>query len=207
VSDDQPGTDWVNAVLAEYGAHRAEVVAAAGTQQQTLAFGATAVGLVVAGAFNVWSNRLLASAAFLGAVPLLCVFVLVQWVGYAAGLIRVGLYLEHLEDALRTAYPAAPPQVFVWEKTLAAATRRGNWWKASYEWHDFGAIAMFTLLAYGSIALGAYRAYARHEAAVTAVVLLEILMLSGIAGRFLYDVAKSRRRVRESFEADREADA
>jgi hypothetical protein len=141
--NDKP--DWVGAVLAEYEAHRSEVVSEAETQQQTLALGATAVGLVVAGAFNVWNNKLLGSVAFLGLVPLLCLFVLIQWVGRAAGLMRVGLYLEQLEAALRAAYSSAPPKAFTWETTLASTTRRGRWWKASYEWHDFGAIAIFAL--------------------------------------------------------------
>src|SRR6266851_4611909 len=116
---------------------------------------------------------------------------------------RVGLYLEQLEDALRTAYPSAPPKVFVWEKTLAETTRQGKWWKASYEWHDFGAIAIFALLAYGSIALGAYRVYARHKVVVIPLVLIEILLLSGFAIRFLLEVGRARTRVRRSFERDR----
>jgi hypothetical protein len=194
--------DWTSAVLAEYEAHRLEVVSEAETQQQTLALGATAVGLVVAGAFNVWSNRLLVSIAFLGLIPLLCLFVLVQWVGRAAGLMRVGLYLEQLEDALRTGYRTAPPQAFTWEKTLADTTRRGHWWEASYEWHDFGAVAIFALLAYGSIALGAYRAYADHEAIVIVLVVLEIVLLTALAIRLLREVATARQKVRQSLQAE-----
>jgi hypothetical protein len=115
---------------------------------------------------------------------------------------RVGLYLEQLEEAIRKAFPSAPPKVFIWEKTLAETTRRGKWWRASYEWHDFGAIAIFALLAYGSIALGAYRIYAGHKATVIALVLIEILLLSGIAIRFLREVATARKRVRKRFDAD-----
>jgi hypothetical protein len=190
-------------VLAEYEAHRTEVVSEAEAQQQTLGLGATSVGLVVAGAFNVWDNGVLVSVAFLGVVPLLCLFVLVQWVGRAAGLMRVGVYLEQLEDALRYAYPLAPPNVFVWEKALAQTTRHGRWWKTSYEWHDFGAIAIFALLAYGSVGLGAYRVYAGHEATVIVLVVAEIASLSGLAIRFLREAAMARARVRHSFEADR----
>ena len=197
MSGSEDRTEWANAVLAEYAAHRAEVISEAGTQQQTLALGATAVGLVVAGAFNVWSNILLVSVSFLAVVPLLCLFVLVQWVGRAVGLLRVGVYLQQLENALRAAYPAAPPAVLVWEKTLEETTHQGKWWNASYGWHDFGAIAIFALLAYGSVALGAYRAYARHEAAVVAVVLVEILAMTGVAALFLYQVATARHRLRE----------
>ena len=191
--------EWTDAVLAEYAAHRSEVISEAETQQQTLALGATAVGLVVAGAFNVWSNKLLVSIAFLGVVPLLCLFVLIHWVGRAAGLLRVGVYLQQLEEALRAAYPDAPPNVLIWEKTLERTTRQGRWWKASYEWHDFGAIGIFALLAYGSIALGAYRAYARHESSVIVLVIIEVLVMSGFAIRLLSEVAMARQRLRQHF--------
>jgi hypothetical protein len=62
---------WVDAALAEYEAHRAEVVAEAEARQHTLAFGATAVGIVAAGGFNVWDEKLVATVAFLAAVPLI----------------------------------------------------------------------------------------------------------------------------------------
>jgi hypothetical protein len=205
MTGDETKPYWVDAALAEYAAHRSEVVSEAEAQQQTLGLGATAVGLVVAGAFNVWGNAVLVAVAFLGVVPLLCLFVLVQWVGRAAGLLRVGLYLERLEDALRAAYPLAPPNVFSWEKTLSATTRRGKWWKASYEWHDFGAIAIFAILAYGSIALGAYRVYARDSVVVIPLAFVEGLVFSGFAVRFLREAATARGRMRDSLEADQPA--
>ena len=193
-SEDKPV--WVDAVLVEYEAHRAEVVSEAETQQQTLALGATAVGLVVAGAFNVWSDSVLAGVAFLGVVPLLCLFVLVQWVGRATGLLRVGLYLEQLEDALRAAYPTAPTNVFVWERSLVASSRHGKWWQASYQWHDYGAISIFALLSYGSIALGAYRVSSGHPVRVSLLTFLVGLGLSAFAIRFLREAATARRRLR-----------
>ena len=48
--------------------HWAEVVAEGAAQQQILAFGAAAVGIVVAGAFNVWMMGI-AAVAFMGAGP------------------------------------------------------------------------------------------------------------------------------------------
>jgi hypothetical protein len=203
VNGDESGRSWVTAVLAEYDAHRSEVLSEAQAQQQILALGATAVGLVVAGAFNVWDNQLLASVAFLGVVPLLCLFVLVQWVGRAAGLMGVGFYLQHLEEALRDAYPTAPRAVFSWEKSRAEKEPRGRWWTADYEWHDVGAIAIFALLAYGSIALGAYRAYDRHEAAALVLLVVETLVLTVIAIRFLHETTTVRDRVREGLNGRR----
>jgi hypothetical protein len=201
VSAEEGKPDWVDAVLAEYEAHRSEVISESETQQQTLAWGATAVGLVVAGAFNVWGNRLLVSIAFMGVVPLLCLFVLVQWVGRAAGLLRVGVYLQQLEEALRSAYPAAPANVLVWEKTREESSRQGKWWQANYEWQAYGAIAIFAALAYGSIALGAYRGYKGHGTLVLVLVLVEILLLSGLAARFIHEAATTRHRLRQQLPA------
>jgi len=130
-------------------------------------------------------------------VPLLCLLVLVQWVGRALGLMRVGVYLQGLEDALRAAYPSAPPTVFGWEKLLADARPEG-WWKPSYEWHDFGAIAVFVLLAAGSIGLGGYRGYARHEATVTAFVVAESIFLALFAIALIVEMAYVRRNVRRT---------
>lgn len=194
---------WVDAVLAEYEAHRLEVLAEAQAQQQTLALGATAVGLAVAGGFNIWDNRPLASVAFLGLVPLLCLFILVQWVGRAVGLLQVGVYLQQLEDAFRTAFPDAPPGVFVWERTLAGATeRRGKKaFEPRYVWQDFAAIAIFAVLAYGSIALGSYRIYSGHRFVGIGASAGEVLLLTFLASRFLHDVSTARKRLRQSLVA------
>jgi hypothetical protein len=195
---------WVEAILAEYQAHRAEVLSEAQAQQQTLALGVTAVGIVIAGAFNVWDNKLLAAVAFLGAIPLLSLLILVQLVGRALGLMRVGVYLEGLEQALRQAYPSAPGATLVWERTLALPRiRRQRWWKPSYEWHDFGAIGLFILLACGSVALGGYRAYAGHEATATALLVSELMLLALIAAALIVELATVRARVREDRDARR----
>ena len=207
VGDEATSPGWVDAVLDEYQAHRSEVLSNAGAQQQALALGATAIGIVFAGAFNVWGNRAVTSVAFLGVVPLLCLFVLVQWVGQTAGLMRVGLYLQELEDALRSAFPSAPPTVFAWERTLAKTRGRPRALgvEANYEWHEYGALAIFVLLAYGSIALGAYRLYARDETAAIVLLVAEIIILTAIAGLLLREVGRARVRVRRSLLSDETA--
>jgi hypothetical protein len=55
-----------------------------------------------------------------------------------------------------SAYASAPPPFLTWEETLASM-RQTQRWRQRYGWNDFGAIAVFALLAAGSIALGAYR--------------------------------------------------
>lgn len=191
--------DWVAGALAEYEAHRAEVLAEAQGQQQTLALGATAVGILVAGAFNVWDDRLLATIAFLGAIPLLCTLILIQWAGRAFGLMRIGVYLEGLETALRSTYASPPPlPVLTWEKTLVS-TRPSKWWRPHYGWNDFGAVAVFALFAAGSIALGSYRGYGGGEGGL-------VIVLTAIQGAVLLSftsiLAWSLATVRESARRD-----
>jgi hypothetical protein len=197
---------WFTAALAEYEAHRAEVLAEAQSQQQTLALGATAVGVVVAGGFNVWDDRVLVAAAFLAAVPLLSILVLVQWVGRAVGIMTVGVYLERLEEALRTA--SAPPDhvhVLVWEKTLEARPP-GKWWKPSYLWTDLGGGGIFGLLALGSVGLGWYRAYPVHEALVSVLAATELVALLLFTVALLAAAASAREDARTQFRIPEDGD-
>lgn len=167
-------------------------------QQQTLALGATAVGILAAGGFNVWDDRLLATIAFLGAVPLLSVLVLIQWAGRAYAMMRVGAYLELLEAALRNAYPSAPAPILTWEKTIAGA-RPEQWWKPHAGWNDFGAVAVFALLAGGSIGLGAYRAWDDYETLTTIVAAIQAGILLVFTGTLAVNVATVRQRARDDF--------
>jgi hypothetical protein len=74
---------WVGAALEEYKVHRTGFQETLATAQRTLAFGATAVGILVAGAFNVWDteDRLPPTLLFMVVVPLVSILVVVQWVG------------------------------------------------------------------------------------------------------------------------------
>jgi hypothetical protein len=73
-------------------------------------------------------------------------------------------------------------------------TWRQKWWTPSYEWHDFGAVGIFVVLALGSIALGAYRAYAGHEGAVLALLGSELTLLSLFATALIFELATVRER-------------
>jgi hypothetical protein len=190
------GPPWIEAALAEYEAHRAEVLAQGAAQQQHLALGATAVGVVVAGAFNVWDERLLATIAFMAVVPILSAFVLVQWAGSTAAMMRVGGYLEALETAIGSSL-SAPAPVLTWEASLASRhpDRR---WRPQAGWSDFGALAIFALLAGGSLALGAYRGWSGHEVAVTVVTTVEGVLLLLVVPVIAHGVATARRQAREN---------
>jgi hypothetical protein len=194
---DQREPRWVEAALKEYEAHRAEILNEAAAQQQILALGATAIGIVVAGGFNVWDNKLIATVAFLAAVPLLSVLVLVQWAGRAYAMMRVGVYLERLETAARNTL-AAPDPVLTWEATLAKL-RPDRPWHVQSGWNDFGAVGVFALLAGGSIALGAYRGWAGHEVLVGILTVTLGFVIAASVVAVTRGVADARAEARRNF--------
>jgi hypothetical protein len=194
---------WVDAALAEYEAHRAEVVAEAEARQHTLAFGATAVGIVAAGGFNVWDEKLVATVAFLAAVPLISAFVLIQWAGRAAAMMRVGVYLERLETSIGQA-TGAPSPLFTWERTLAGM-RPDQPWRPQAGWNDFGAVAVFALLAEGSVILGAYRGWSGNELLILVTAAIETLVLVLMTAAIGRGVATTRREARRRFPANAES--
>lgn len=113
-------------------------------------------------------------------------------------MMRVGVYLEGLENALRIACSAAPPPVLTWEKTLLS-TRPSKWWKPHYGWNDFGAVAVFVLLAANSIALGAYRGYAGHEELVAVLAAIEAVVMLLFTVMLAWNLATVRQRARGDF--------
>jgi hypothetical protein len=145
----------------------------------------------------VWDDRLLATIAFLGAVPLLSVLVLVQWAGSAAAMMRVGVYLERLEAALKEA-ASAPDPLLSWEATIASM-RAGKRWRPTAGWSDAGALASFALIAAGSLALGSYRAWSASELGIGALTVFESLVLTGIVVAISYGVATARSQARRNF--------
>lgn len=194
---------WVDAALHEYDAHRAEIVGEAAAQQQILALGATAIGVAVAGGFNVWDDELLASVAFLGVVPALCIFVLVQWAGRAAAMMRVGVYLQRLETVLLHELSARSP-VLTWEETLASMPAQPPW-RLQPGWNDFGAVAVFASFAAGSLALGAYRAWDHAEVATTVVTVVNGGLLVLVVNAVGRGVAAARKDARGRFPEPRTA--
>lgn len=192
---DQP--PWADVAIAEYEAHRAEVVSEAQAQQHILALGATAVGVVIAGAFNVWDDQLLATLAFLLVVPLLSALVLIQWAGRATAMMRVGVYLERLEGTLAR-HTTAPTPVLTWEATLARM-RPEHLWKPQAGWNDFGAVGIFALLSAGSIGLGAYKGWSGHEVEVGIVAAIQGLLLTGFIYLLGQGVATARQEARTNF--------
>ena len=200
---------WVSVALEEYRAHREEVLANQHGQQQSLTLGAAAIGILAAGAFNVWDDRVVASIVFLGAVPLLAMGVLLLWAGEVLGMMRVGAYLERLERELRAAHPDAPAGILDWERSLGEPEQSVRWWRPQYAWRDFGAVMVFVLIALGSIVLGTYRSWDGHEW-IAAVGLAIGLAVVALAWKLARDLGQARDKAKKrlaSVDARRAADA
>jgi MFS family permease len=178
---EQKPSDWRELALEDFKARRASVIALLQATQTALTFGATTVGILIAGSLNVWEERLLASLAFLVAIPLVCVIVLVNWAGLVIALMQLGAYNARLERTLRESYENVPDSVMSWEAHWAARflVKRPNkkWWIPDIRWAAGAAPVIFVLLAAGSIVLGAYRGFAGNEVAILVIAVLEGLVL------------------------------
>jgi hypothetical protein len=132
---------------------------------------------------------------FLGAVPILSAVVLMLWFVQVVGMLQVGVYLEGLENALRSELPDAPPQVLTWETSLREDARRV--WQPRYDWVGLIVIALFTVIAGASILLGAYRGYADHPETVVAVASVEAVVFLLFAGGLVREAKGARKRAAE----------
>ncbi|MFL5936918.1 MAG: hypothetical protein ACJ76U_08745 [Gaiellaceae bacterium] len=190
-ADSQPG--WVEFALAEYNAHRTANNLLFTAGQQTLAFGATAVGVTITAGVAFWDQRLPSTLIFLAVLPLLSTAIVVQWVGQALHLSRIGFYLERLEDTLRSVHSDTPRGILVWERWLHSmqSTKRPD-----YRAYASAAVLVFSLLTLGSILLGSYRAWHGHKVVVVIVAILETVALAALAALLASQAMRSAERVR-----------
>jgi hypothetical protein len=87
----------VDVALEEYRTLRQEVMTSMGTQQSILSFGTAALGILLAGAFNVFNQPLPAALIFLLFVPLLSHLILVLWMTEVVRMLRAGYFLARVE--------------------------------------------------------------------------------------------------------------
>jgi len=87
----------VEVMLEEYRTLRQEVFTSMGTQQSILSFGTAALGILLAGAFNVFGEPLPAALIFLLFVPLVSHLILVLWMTEVVRMLRAGYFLARIE--------------------------------------------------------------------------------------------------------------
>jgi hypothetical protein len=196
---------WVEAALEEYKAHRAEVLATVQGQHSSLAFGTAAIGILAAGAFNVWDDRFVSTVVFLVAIPFLTAVVLAMWFAQVIGMLRVGVYLEGLEGALKAQFESeedegVPASVLAWEAGIREG--RSTPWQPRYDWHHFAVVVMFAVLGVASIVLGAYRGFALRPTLVSVVAAVEIALLGAFLSVVIYELATGRRSAREALQQE-----
>jgi hypothetical protein len=200
--EEQKPPDWMQLALEDFKARRASVVALLQAAQTALTFGATTVGILIAGSLNVWDERLLASLAFLVAIPLVCIIILINWAGLVIALMQLGAYNTSLERTLREAYENVPESVMTWEAHWAERflTRRPHkkWWIPDIRWAAGAGPVTFVLLAAGSIVLGAYRGFAGHEVAILVIAVLEGFVLALVSILLARELTTGHERFRDT---------
>ncbi len=143
--------------MAEYNAHRQEILATTAAQHSTLALGIAAIGVLAAGAFNVWEDDpFVATVVFLGAVPLLTTTILVIWMSQILGMLDIGHYLLQLEASIANVVDQPNTGLLTWEKRISRQSALA--WPPNYAWHYLAVVGLFGLLTISAIVLGAYRA-------------------------------------------------
>jgi hypothetical protein len=194
VSERDDVKPWVSAALEEYKVHRAAYLEGLASAQRTLALGITAVGILVAGAFNVWdsSDPLPATLLFLVAIPLVCALVVLQWAGQMLFLVLRHRYLLALESTLRNAYPSGPTTLFTWEDLWAEYFRpTGGKWKPDHRWLTNATVPLFGLVAVGSLVLGAAKGWDDARAVVASAAIVEFVAFATLGIRLLRALSRA----------------
>lgn len=148
---------WLELALAEYNALREEILTTMQTQQGTLRFGTATLSILVIGALNVWDEELVASLAFLFAIPFLVNLVITIWMGEVTRMMRAGDHLAEVEARFQAVYPDMPSPIMRWEGGLRDPRSPTTRHKRHYEWNYLAIILIFWTMALASMAIGVYR--------------------------------------------------
>ncbi len=125
-------TAEVNALLAEYGTLRQETMNTINNRTQILMLGLAAIAALAGGTLTsdrLTSSKLLVAAVFSGAIPLVCVFVLLVWMSEAIRCHRVSYYLASAVEARINAKLGR--LTVTWEAALWTVLPRDELWGPS----------------------------------------------------------------------------
>lgn len=156
-ANEQGKPAWLELALAEYNALREEILTTMQTQQGTLRFGTATLSILVIGALNVWDDELVASLAFLFAIPFLANLVITIWMGEVTRMMRAGDHLAEVEARFQGLYPDMPSPIMRWEGGLRDPRSPTTRHKSHYEWNYLAIVLIFWTMAFASMAVGVYR--------------------------------------------------
>lgn len=135
-------------MLEEYKALRAEVLTSMQTQQGSLGFGTAALGILAAGGFNAWEHDLPAVLVFLAGLPTLSGLVVIIWMGELTRMQRAGAFVKTLEGRINAELaPLGKGEALSWEHFLRQ-------YGLKLEWNYRAIVAMFAVVAFGSLIIG-----------------------------------------------------
>ena len=156
-ANEQGKPAWLELALAEYTALREEILTTMQTQQGTLRFGTATLSILVVGALNVWDEELVASLAFLLAIPFLANLVITIWMGEVTRMMRAGDHLSEVEIRFQALYPEMPSPIMRWESGLRDKRSPRTRYKRHYEWNYLAIVLIFWTMSVGSMAVGISR--------------------------------------------------
>jgi 8-oxo-dGTP diphosphatase len=108
---------WLNVVLEEYKAVRAEILVSLQLQQQVIAFGITVLGAASAVGLNFLQSNVYVSAGIGLISPAIALVVVLVWVGELERMVRAGAWVALTERRLATSFAPLPPPLG-WESAL-----------------------------------------------------------------------------------------
>lgn len=180
--------EWIEIALEEYKTLRSESIESIKTQHSTLNIGTGIAGAVVISGFNLWDKTLLPDLIFLIFIPLLCYIILVIWIGEVSRMVRVGHYLTTVENKISSSFPKHPELLFYenWLRRKAVNSKNHQ-----SKWNYIAVIALFTFIAFSSIAVGTFKIHDKFVAWFVIVIdLIEFLFLT-IFLLHIYKVSKT----------------
>lgn len=118
--------DWLATVLDEYRTLRMETADSLRNQHQVLVYAWAVIGLLIAGASQVWANLALTLFIFLLALPALAYLFVLVWLGEVNRMMRAGYYFlgieRKVEEFFTTRVPGKNlPPPLGWERWLRGA--------------------------------------------------------------------------------------
>ena len=168
-------------LLDEYKIQRTAESERVQRSQHTVTFGGATIGILIAAGFNIWEQVLPATLIFLVVVPLVSTAVAVQWVGLMRSYVRTHQYVNALERAIKAKLGGEAPSDLFAKHTPGREA-----------WFQSAGMAVFGLLAAGSIVLGVYKAH-HHKALVLTFGTAEFIALLIVALLLMLSLQRLRR--------------
>jgi hypothetical protein len=173
-------------------------------QQSILSFGTAALGILLAGAFNVFGDALAAALVFLVFIPLLSHLILALWMTEVVRMLRAGYFLARVEEEIGEA--VGRKKILSWERWAHATPSEDEKERGDIrvvlrdvDRLSFQVVtAMLLTIALAGVAIGNYElvSFQGDRTALAVALNLLIALASAVLAYTAYRVYGSGRRLR-----------